>query len=151
MKARRKRGGVCLVPPSWGSALKAKPPYPIRAAAPEATWSQIHVANLPKIRSLTVRTVRDNTFCLAQVALFIYIELFCLWPGINKFTKKIRKPNAVDNNELMDFLSRIPSDVEVVRWITPSLWNHCSAIVQQSAKNCRSRKKNPPWNKYHEI
>lgn len=150
MKARRKGGGVCLLPPSWGSALKAKPPYPIRAA-PEATLSQIHVANLPKIRSLTVRTVRDNTFCLAQVALFIYIELFCLWPGINKFTKKIRKPNAVDNNELMDFLSRIPSDVEVVRWITPSLWNHCSAIVQQSAKNCGSRKKNPPWNKYHEI
>lgn len=150
MKARRKGGGVCLVAPSWGSALKAKPPYPIRAA-PKATLSQIHVANLPKIRSLTVRTVRDNTFCLAQVALFIYIELFCLWPGINKFTKKIRKPNAVDNNELMDFLSRIPSDVEVVRWITPSLWNHCSAIVQQSAKNCGSRKKNPPWNKYHEI
>lgn len=35
-------------------------------------------------------------------------------PGINKFTKKIRKPNAVDNNELADFLSRIPSDVEIV-------------------------------------
>lgn len=70
-------GGVCLVASSWGSALKAKPPYPIRAA-PEAMLSQIHVANLLKIRSLTVRTVGDNTFCLAQVALFIYIELFCL-------------------------------------------------------------------------
>ena len=77
MKARRKGGGVCLVASSWGSALKAKPPYPIRAA-PEAMLSQIHVANLLKIRSLTVRTVGDNTFCLAQVALFIYIELFCL-------------------------------------------------------------------------
>lgn len=40
--------------------------------------------------------------------------LFRFYPGINKFTKKIRKPNAVDNNELMDFLSRIPSDVEIV-------------------------------------
>ena len=41
--------------------------------------------------------------------------LLCFFsPGINKFTKKIRKPNAVDNNELADFLSRIPSDVEIV-------------------------------------
>ena len=34
--------------------------------------------------------------------------------GINKFTKKIRKPNAVDNNELADLLSRLPSDPQIV-------------------------------------
>lgn len=34
--------------------------------------------------------------------------------GINKFTKKIRNPYAIDNNELLDFLSRVPSDVQVV-------------------------------------
>lgn len=39
--------------------------------------------------------------------------LLLAW-GINKFTKRIRKPNAIPNNELLDFLSRIPSDPEVV-------------------------------------
>ena len=38
--------------------------------------------------------------------------------GINKFTKKIRKPNAVGNNELLDFLSRIPSDPQLVIFYT---------------------------------
>ncbi|XP_057302904.1 multiple C2 and transmembrane domain-containing protein 1-like isoform X1 [Hydractinia symbiolongicarpus] len=40
--------------------------------------------------------------------------LLLAW-GINKFTKRIRKPNAIPNNELLDFLSRIPSDPEVKR------------------------------------
>lgn len=35
--------------------------------------------------------------------------------GINKFTKKLRNPYAIDNNELLDFLSRVPSDVQKVR------------------------------------
>jgi len=38
--------------------------------------------------------------------------ILLVW-GINKFTKKIRKPNAVGNNELLDFLSRVPSDPEL--------------------------------------
>eukprot|EP00794_Sanderia_malayensis_P009914 gene9914-10928_t len=33
--------------------------------------------------------------------------------GVNKFTKKLRKPNAIGNNEFLDFLSRIPSDPEL--------------------------------------
>ena len=44
----------------------------------------------------------------------IYISVFS---GINKFTKKIRKPNAVDNNELMDLLSRLPSDPQIVSYM----------------------------------
>ncbi|XP_049503536.1 multiple C2 and transmembrane domain-containing protein 1 isoform X17 [Panthera uncia] len=36
--------------------------------------------------------------------------------GINKFTKKLRSPYAIDNNELLDFLSRVPSDVQVVQY-----------------------------------
>jgi len=34
--------------------------------------------------------------------------------GVNKFTKKLRDPFLIDNNELLDFLSRVPSDVQVV-------------------------------------
>ncbi|XP_060062744.1 multiple C2 and transmembrane domain-containing protein 1-like [Ylistrum balloti] len=41
--------------------------------------------------------------------------LILAW-GINKFTKKLRAPNAIPNNELLDFLSRVPSDSELVQY-----------------------------------
>ncbi|KAL4683933.1 hypothetical protein H8959_021627, partial [Pygathrix nigripes] len=58
---------------------------------------------------------------LAIIALCVFtVILYCIplryivlvW-GINKFTKKLRSPYAIDNNELLDFLSRVPSDVQV--------------------------------------
>ncbi|XP_047273690.1 multiple C2 and transmembrane domain-containing protein 1 isoform X28 [Homo sapiens] len=61
---------------------------------------------------------------LAIVALCVFTAiLYCIplryivlvW-GINKFTKKLRSPYAIDNNELLDFLSRVPSDVQVVQY-----------------------------------
>ncbi|XP_037838178.1 multiple C2 and transmembrane domain-containing protein 1 isoform X5 [Chlorocebus sabaeus] len=61
---------------------------------------------------------------LAIVALCVFtVILYCIplryivlvW-GINKFTKKLRSPYAIDNNELLDFLSRVPSDVQVVQY-----------------------------------
>ncbi|XP_068191681.1 multiple C2 and transmembrane domain-containing protein 1 isoform X2 [Antennarius striatus] len=36
--------------------------------------------------------------------------------GVNKFTKKLRNPFAINNNELLDFLSRVPSDVQVMQY-----------------------------------
>ncbi|XP_060576164.1 multiple C2 and transmembrane domain-containing protein 1-like isoform X3 [Ruditapes philippinarum] len=41
--------------------------------------------------------------------------LILAW-GINKFTKKLRAPNAIPNNEVLDFLSRVPSDKELVQY-----------------------------------
>ncbi|XP_074517106.1 multiple C2 and transmembrane domain-containing protein 2 isoform X2 [Sebastes fasciatus] len=38
-----------------------------------------------------------------------------LW-GINKFTKKLRNRYSIDNNEVLDFLSRVPSDVQKVQY-----------------------------------
>ncbi|XP_032012707.1 multiple C2 and transmembrane domain-containing protein 1 isoform X2 [Hylobates moloch] len=61
---------------------------------------------------------------LAIIALCVFtVVLYCIplryivlvW-GINKFTKKLRSPYAIDNNELLDFLSRVPSDVQVVQY-----------------------------------
>lgn len=61
-------------------------------------------------------------FSLAVIAFFIasvilyYIPLRYLvmaW-GINKFTKKLRNPNAIPNNEVLDFLSRVPDFDEKV-------------------------------------
>lgn len=38
--------------------------------------------------------------------------------GINKFSKRLRFENHyVDNNELLDFLSRVPSDSELVSFV----------------------------------
>ncbi|XP_026565213.1 multiple C2 and transmembrane domain-containing protein 2 [Pseudonaja textilis] len=58
--------------------------------------------------------------CLVlTVAMFVlyYIPLryiILIW-GIHKFTKKLRNPYSIDNNELLDFLSRVPSDVQRVQ------------------------------------
>ncbi|XP_062516683.1 multiple C2 and transmembrane domain-containing protein 1-like isoform X2 [Corticium candelabrum] len=41
--------------------------------------------------------------------------LILAW-GINKFTKRLRKPNFIPNNELLDYLSRVPSDDELLQW-----------------------------------
>ncbi|KFP88450.1 Multiple C2 and transmembrane domain-containing protein 2, partial [Apaloderma vittatum] len=46
------------------------------------------------------------------VLYFIPLRYIVLIWGINKFTKKLRNPYAIDNNELLDFLSRVPSDVQ---------------------------------------
>ncbi|KFO34571.1 Multiple C2 and transmembrane domain-containing protein 2 [Fukomys damarensis] len=54
---------------------------------------------------------------MATIVLYLiplrYIIL--IW-GINKFTKKLRNPYSIDNNELLDFLSRVPSDVQKVQY-----------------------------------
>nr|KAF6355460.1 multiple C2 and transmembrane domain containing 1 [Myotis myotis] len=55
--------------------------------------------------------------CVFTVVLyFIPLRYIVLVWGINKFTKKLRCPYAIDNNELLDFLSRVPSDVQVVQY-----------------------------------
>ncbi|XP_051484573.1 multiple C2 and transmembrane domain-containing protein 2 [Apus apus] len=49
------------------------------------------------------------------VLYFIPLRYIVLIWGINKFTKRLRNPYAIDNNELLDFLSRVPSDVQKVQ------------------------------------
>ena len=36
--------------------------------------------------------------------------------GANKLTKKILKPKAVNNNELLDYISRVPDNEQLVRF-----------------------------------
>ncbi|KAG7481312.1 hypothetical protein MATL_G00065350 [Megalops atlanticus] len=50
------------------------------------------------------------------VVYFIPLRYIVLAWGVNKFTKKLRDPYTIDNNELLDFLSRVPSDVQVVQY-----------------------------------
>ncbi|NXM05571.1 MCTP1 protein, partial [Tyrannus savana] len=66
---------------------------------------------------------------------FIPLRYIVLVWGINKFTKKIRNPYAIDNNELLDFLSRVPSDVQVMQY---------HELKQDSSHSPSKRKKNNP-------
>ncbi|XP_027518743.1 multiple C2 and transmembrane domain-containing protein 1 isoform X3 [Corapipo altera] len=66
---------------------------------------------------------------------FIPLRYIVLVWGINKFTKKIRNPYAVDNNELLDFLSRVPSDVQVMQY---------HELKQDLSHSPSKRKKNNP-------
>ncbi|KAK1792185.1 hypothetical protein P4O66_012137 [Electrophorus voltai] len=53
--------------------------------------------------------------CVVTVIVyFIPLRYIVLAWGVNKFTKKLRDPYTIDNNELLDFFSRVPSDVQVV-------------------------------------
>ncbi|KAK2107570.1 hypothetical protein P7K49_012735 [Saguinus oedipus] len=47
---------------------------------------------------------------------------------INKFTKKLRNPYSIDNNELLDFLSRVPSDVQKVQYMELKLCSSHSPL-----------------------
>ncbi|XP_004432072.1 PREDICTED: multiple C2 and transmembrane domain-containing protein 2 [Ceratotherium simum simum] len=54
---------------------------------------------------------------VATITLYFFpLRYIILIWGINKFTKKLRNPYAIDNNELLDFLSRVPSDVQKVQY-----------------------------------
>ncbi|XP_023816326.1 multiple C2 and transmembrane domain-containing protein 1 isoform X4 [Oryzias latipes] len=55
--------------------------------------------------------------CLATFLLYLIpLRYLVLAWGVNKFTKKLRDPYMIDNNELLDFLSRVPSDVQVMQY-----------------------------------
>ncbi|XP_029025899.1 multiple C2 and transmembrane domain-containing protein 1 isoform X4 [Betta splendens] len=55
--------------------------------------------------------------CLATLLLYLIpLRYLVLAWGVNKFTKKLRDPYLIDNNELLDFLSRVPSDVQVMQY-----------------------------------
>ncbi|XP_044030305.1 multiple C2 and transmembrane domain-containing protein 1 isoform X5 [Siniperca chuatsi] len=55
--------------------------------------------------------------CSATLLLYLIpLRYLVLAWGVNKFTKKLRDPYMIDNNELLDFLSRVPSDVQVMQY-----------------------------------
>ncbi|XP_023285470.1 multiple C2 and transmembrane domain-containing protein 2 isoform X1 [Seriola lalandi dorsalis] len=52
----------------------------------------------------------------AILTYYIPVRYIVLLWGINKFTKKLRNPYSIDNNEVLDFLVRVPSDVQKVQY-----------------------------------
>lgn len=56
-------------------------------------------------------------FIMATViTYFVSVRYIVLLYGIHKFTKKLRNPYAIENNELLDFLSRVPSDIQMTQY-----------------------------------
>uniref|UniRef100_A0AAZ3P7H0 C2 domain-containing protein n=1 Tax=Oncorhynchus tshawytscha TaxID=74940 RepID=A0AAZ3P7H0_ONCTS len=80
-------------------------------------WSVPFLSNLAFLILVTVTVV----------TYFIPVRYILLVWGINKFTKKLRAPYAIDNNEVFDFLRRVPSDVHKVR-----VYRSCRAKAPQS-------------------
>ncbi|XP_055882633.1 multiple C2 and transmembrane domain-containing protein 1-like isoform X5 [Biomphalaria glabrata] len=68
--------------------------------------------SVPWLSSLAIIALSVGIIILYYIPLRY---LLLAW-GINKFTKKLRKPNAISNNELLDFLSRVPSDNELIQY-----------------------------------
>ncbi|XP_041760480.1 multiple C2 and transmembrane domain-containing protein 1 isoform X2 [Coregonus clupeaformis] len=69
--------------------------------------------------------------CVATVLIYyIPLRYIVLAWGVNKFTKKLRDPYNIDNNELLDFLSRVPSDIQVNLYWLGYPWVKASTAPQ---------------------
>ena len=66
--------------------------------------------SVPFLSWLAVAALVIAAFFLYFVNLRYLLIIF----GINKFSKKLIRPNFVPNNELLDFLSRVPDDEELL-------------------------------------
>ncbi|XDV18732.1 hypothetical protein PO909_024368 [Leuciscus waleckii] len=65
------------------------------------------------------------------ITYFIPVRYIILLWGIHKFTKKLRNPYAIENNEVMDFLSRVPSDVQMAQYTELSSCNLHSPVKRK--------------------
>jgi len=63
----------------------------------------------PLLSWLTVAMLASATVVLYFVPIRFLVMLYI----IKRFTKKLRTPNSVPNNEVIDFISRVPSDLEL--------------------------------------
>jgi len=52
----------------------------------------------------------------AIVLYFIPVRYLILAWGVNKFSRKILRPHSVPNNELLDLISRVPDDEELLNY-----------------------------------
>lgn len=52
----------------------------------------------------------------ALVLHFVPMRLLLLLWGIIKFSRRLVRPHSVPNNEVLDLLSRVPDDEEMVRF-----------------------------------
>ena len=91
---------------------------------------------------------------VSVVLYFINLRYMLIVWGINKFSKKLIRPNYVPNNELLDFLSRVPDDEEIIDYREMKLLDnenntnsptkrqtHVSSSAHQAASSGDKKKK----------
>jgi len=52
----------------------------------------------------------------AIVLYYVPVRYLVLLVGVKKFSQRLIRPNHIDNNELLDFLSRCPSHKKLEEW-----------------------------------
>jgi hypothetical protein len=68
--------------------------------------------------------------------------------GLNKFSKRLRNPHYVENNEITDFLSRCPTNQQLEEWRELSSYTHSSSSKSRGkAGNKGKMKHNTSENK----
>ncbi|XP_053209513.1 multiple C2 and transmembrane domain-containing protein-like isoform X2 [Panonychus citri] len=77
------------------------------------------------------------------IVYFIPLRYIIMAWGVNKFTKKLRNPNYISNNELIDFLSRIPDIDELVmyRELNDEINSPSDQLIAASNTNSKRTKK----------
>lgn len=53
-------------------------------------------------------------FTAAIVLYFVSVRYLIMAWGVNKFARKLIRPHTVPNNEVLDLLSRVPDDEDLV-------------------------------------
>lgn len=66
--------------------------------------------SVPELTWLAVVLLLGAIFVLH----FVPLRWLLLFWGFMKFSRRILRPNTIPNNELLDFLSRVPDNEEIV-------------------------------------
>ena len=81
---------------------------------------------------------------LALVGVILYyvnLRFLLMAFGIKKFSMKLIAPNFVPNNELLDFLSRVPDDEELKDFREMNILDEKPTSPQKSAATLSAEKK----------
>ncbi|KRZ11187.1 Multiple C2 and transmembrane domain-containing protein 2 [Trichinella zimbabwensis] len=88
------------------------------------------------------------TLCIALY--FLPLRFIIILWGINKFTKKLRNPMADQNNELLDFLSRVPTTNELAMYMNEAV-NESSINQKADLKVAVTNNNNNNVNKKFDV
>ncbi|CAH0747361.1 unnamed protein product [Diatraea saccharalis] len=75
---------------------------------------------------------------------FIHCNYLIMALGIYKFMRKVLNPDRVPNNDLLDFLSRVPDDEDLKRW------RELKVPEPNSVRRSFTRKRSSTFDKIHE-
>ena len=56
------------------------------------------------------------------VLYYVPLRALVLLVGVNKFLKQLLRPNTINNNEVLDFLARVPDDENLVGLFIICCW-----------------------------